>query len=137
MTDRSALIPSRPLQVRCPPGLHRATYGRLIREYNRLLAKLEALPRRRLWPRMRTAYQRQFENRIIRIRRALHLSTPRPRAKRWYRTGEAALYLGISSKTLIRWTDKGIVRCVRPRYFASQRHYAAAELARVRRGMKV
>jgi hypothetical protein len=137
MTDRSALIPSGPLQVPCPPGLHRATYERLIREYNRLIAKLEELPRRRLWLRMRQAYQHQFENRIIRIRRTLHLATPHPPAKRWYRTGEAALYLSISSKTLIRWTDKGIVRCVRPRYFGSQRSYAAAELARVRRGMKI
>lgn len=120
----------------CPPGLHCATYGRLVREYHRLLQKLEDLPNRRLWPHIRKAYQRQFENRIIRIRRVLHLPTPQPRAKPWYRTTEAALYLGISSKTLLRWTNQGIVRCHRAGYWA-HRHYTAAELARVRRRMKV
>jgi hypothetical protein len=130
-------LPTGPLPVPCPLGLHCATYRRLVRENNRLLARLAEVPRRRLWPHLRKAYQRQFENRIIRIRRVLHLSTPRPPARRWYRTGEAALYLGISPKTLIRWSDTGAIRCVRPPYFASQRYYAAAELARVRRGMKI
>jgi hypothetical protein len=137
MMDRRALIPHGPLQIARPPGLHRATYRRLLREYTRLIGKLAALPRRPLRPRMRLAYQRQFENRIIRIRRVLHLPTPHPRARRRYRTGEAALYLGISAKTLIRWTDEGLVRCIRPYGFGSQRHYAASELARVRRRMKV
>jgi excisionase family DNA binding protein len=137
MRDPKARIHRTLLHVPCRAGLHRATYKRLLRAYTRLLAKLEALPHRRLSPRIRLAYQRQFENRIIRIRRALHLPTPHPRARRWYRTGEAALYLGISAKTLIRWTDQGRVRCVQPWGFGSQRHYAASELARVRRGTKI
>jgi len=137
MMDRRALIPTCPLRVSRPPGLHRATYRRLLRAYTRLLGQLEALPRRRLLPRMRLAYQRQFENRIIRIRRALHLPTPHPRARTRYRTGEAALYLGISAKTLIRWTDQGRVRCSQPYGFGTQRHYTATELAGVRRRMKV
>ncbi len=131
------MIPTGTLRVICAPGLHRATYARLIREYNRLLAKLEALPQRRLAARMRTAYQRQFENRIIRIRRALHLPTPHPPARRYYRTGQAALYLGISPKTLIRWTAQARIRCERAPDFASRRWYARAELARVRHRMKV
>ena len=129
-------LPTGAAAVPCPPGLHRATYRRLIREYNRLLTKLAALPRRRLWPHLRKAYQRQFENRIVRIRRALHLPTPQPRAKPWYRTTEAALYLGISAKTLVRWTDHGIVRCHRAGYWA-HRHYAVGELAHLRRRLKV
>jgi len=28
------LIPKGTLRIACPPGLHRATYARLIREYN-------------------------------------------------------------------------------------------------------
>jgi excisionase family DNA binding protein len=129
-------LPTGSVAVPRPPGLHRATYRRLIREYNRLLTKLADLPRRRLWPHLRKAYQRQFENRILRIRRALHLPTSQPRAKPWYRTTEAALYLGISAKTLVRWTDQGIVRCHRAG-FGTHRHYAAAELARVRRRIEI
>jgi excisionase family DNA binding protein len=129
-------LPTGPVAVPRPPGLHRATYRRLVREYNRLLTKLAELPRRRLWPHLRKAYQRQFENRILRIRRTLHLPTLHPRAKPWYRTTEAALYLGISSKTLVRWTNQGIVRCHRAGYWA-HRHYPVGELARVRRRLKV
>jgi excisionase family DNA binding protein len=131
------LIPTETRRVACPPGLHRATFGRLIRQYNRLLAKVAALPQRQLPRHLRTAYQHQFENRIIRIRRALHLPTPHPPARRWYRTGEAALYLGISVKTLIRWTDNGLIRCERAPDFGSRRFYVRAELARVRRSMKI
>lgn len=123
--------------IACPPGLHRATHERLVRAYKHLLAKLDGLPERRLSPRMHRAYHRQFENRIIRIRRALHLPTPHPPARRWYRTGHAALYLGISPKTLTRWNETGIIRCERRRDFASQRYYAASELARVRRRMNI
>lgn len=129
-------LPTGPVAVPRPPGLHRATYRRLSREYNRLLTKLADLPRRRLWPYLRKAYRRQFDNRILRIRRALLLSTPHPMAKPWYRTTEAALYLGISAKTLVRWSDQGIVRCHRAGYWAHRR-YAVAELARVRRGLRV
>lgn len=129
-------LPTGPVAVPRPPGLHRATYRRLVREYNRLLTKIAELPRRRLWPHLRKAYQRQFENRILRIRRALRLSTLQPPAKAWYRTSEAALYLGISAKTLVRWTDQGIVRCHRAG-FGTHRHYAKTELACVRRRRKV
>ena len=59
------MIPTQTPYFPRPHGLHRATYARLIREYNHLLAKLKALPQRRLTSRMRAAYQRQFENRII------------------------------------------------------------------------
>ena len=51
--------------------------------------------------------------------------TPHPRSKPWYWTSEAALYLGISSKTLIRWANRGIVRCLR---VGSQRRYRAVEV---------
>jgi hypothetical protein len=48
-----------------------------------LLEEIAALPRRQLWPRMRTAYEPQFLNRIVRIRRRLGLPTPEPPARRW------------------------------------------------------
>jgi hypothetical protein len=37
MRDRSGFIPTNLLHVPCPAGLHRATYERLIREYNRVI----------------------------------------------------------------------------------------------------
>ena len=131
-----ALVRSRPLAVPCPPGLHRGTYRRLLREYDRLLGKLAELPTRRLAPRMRKAYQRQFENRILRIRRRLRLPMPQPRVRRWYRVSEAALFLGISAKTLVRWSNRGLIRC-RAAGFRTHRYYAAAELARIRGQLKV
>ena len=78
---RHLLVPTKRLEVSCPRGLHRATYKRLVNEYNRVLDELAALPRRRLWPRMRKAYELQYLNRIVRIRRRLGLPTPKPRAR--------------------------------------------------------
>jgi helix-turn-helix protein len=116
--------------VPCPKGLHRGTYQRLVNEYNRLLAKLDALPGRRLWPHMRKAYKHQFLNRILRIRRRLGLPTPEPSARRWYRISDAALILGVSTKSVLRWTSSGFLRCERAGYGA-HRYYAAEELTRV------
>ena len=119
----------------CPRGLHRATYQRLANEYNRLLKELAALPRRKLWPRIRKAYEHQFLNRIVRIRRRLGLPTPEPPVRRWYRTGEAALFLGVSTKSVLRWTASGSLRCERVGYWA-HRYYAVEELVRVQRKLK-
>ena len=132
---RNLLIPTEPIEVPCPRGLHPATYQRLANEYNRLLEELAALPKRKLWPHMRKAYEHQFLNRIVRIRRRLGLPTPEPPARRWYRTGEAALFLGVSIKSVLRWTASGFLRCERAGYWA-HRYYAAEELIRVQRGLK-
>jgi len=129
------LIPTESIEVPCPPGLHRATYQRLANEYNRLLKELAALPRRKLWPHMRKAYEHQFLNRIVRIRRRLGLPTPEPPVRRWYRTGEAALFLGVSTKSVLRWTASGFLRCERAGYWA-HRYYAVEELIRVQRKLK-
>lgn len=129
---RHILVPSDTLEVPCPPGLHRSTYGRLVNEYNRLLSQLEALPGRKLYPSLRKAYEHQFLNRIVRIRRRLRLLTPQPRDRRWYRTAEAALFLGVSTKSLVRWTNSGFIGCERASY-RTHRYYALRELTRVRR----
>jgi hypothetical protein len=76
---RDLLVPTECLEVICPRGLHHATYQRLVNEYNRVLEKLNALPDRALWPHIRKAYEHQFLNRIVRIRRRLGLPTPEPR----------------------------------------------------------
>ena len=133
---RHLLVPTERLEVSCPRGLHRATYKRLVNEYNRVLDELAALPRRRLWPRMRKAYEHQFLNRIVRIRRRLSLPTPRPRARARYRTGEAALFLGVSTKSVLRWTASGFLRCERIDAWAAHRYYTVEELRRVQQKLK-
>jgi hypothetical protein len=84
---RDLLVPTERLEVICPRGLHHATYQRLVNEYNRVLEELNALSNRALWPHLRKAYEHQFLNRIVRIRRRLGLPTPEPPAKRC--TGQA------------------------------------------------
>ncbi len=74
-------------------------------------------------------------NRIVRIRRRLGLPTPEPPARRWYRTGEAALFLGVSTKSVLRWTASGFLRCERAGHWA-HRYYAVEELLRVQRRLK-
>jgi hypothetical protein len=130
------LVPSETLEVPCPRGLHRGTYGRLVNEYNRLLAQIDALPKRQLPPWLQTAYEHQFLNRIMRVRRRLGLSTPGPPQRQWYRTGEAALFLGVSTKSLVRWANAGFIRCERGSY-REHRYYAVSELVRIRRLLKV
>ena len=132
---RDLLVPTERLGVPCPRGLHHATYQRLVNEYNRVLAALTALPNRKLWPHLRTAYEHQFLNRIVRIRRRLGLPTPEPPPRRWYRTSDAALLLGVSTKLILRWTASGFVRCERAGHRA-HRYYAHEELLRVRHRLK-
>ncbi len=132
---RDLLVPTERLEVPCPRGLHHATYQRLVNEYNRVLAALTALPNRKLWPHLRTAYEHQFLNRIVRIRRRLGLPTPEPPAKRWYRASDAALFLGVSTKSVLRWTATGFVRCERAGHRA-HRYYAHEELLSVRHRLK-
>ena len=77
---RDLLVPTDRLKVPCPRGLHHATYQRLVNEYNRVLDELNALPNRSLWLHLGTAYEHQFLNRIVRIRRRSGLPTPEPPA---------------------------------------------------------
>ena len=132
---RDLLVPTERLEVPCPRGLHHATYQRLVNEYNRVLAALTALPNRKLWPHLRTAYEHQFLNRILRIRRRLGLPTPEPPDRPWYRASDAALFLGVSTKSVLRWTATGFLRCERAGHRA-HRYYAHEELLRVRHRLK-
>jgi hypothetical protein len=84
---------------------------------------------------MRKAYEHQFLNRIVRIRRRLGLPTPEPPARRWYRTSDAALFLGVSTKSVLRWTASGFLRCERAGYWA-HRYYAVEELVRAQGRLK-
>src|SRR5215470_9525800 len=48
----SLLAPHGRPTIHRPPGLHKQTFGRLIREHDRVCGQLDALPRRRMRPRV-------------------------------------------------------------------------------------
>src|SRR5438132_12277145 len=114
-----------------PKGLHKLSYQRLLRAMRRVLNGLDRLPARQLHPLVRRRLQTQFENRLGRIRRRLGLPVGHPRAKTWYRTGEAAGLIGISSKTLLRWVASGRVQCERADSYKRPRYFHRRELLRV------
>ena len=123
--------------ISCPPGLHRATYRRLLREHARILAQLARLPQRRVWPPVRKRLETEFQNRLRRVRRHLGLRVPMPRTRTWYRTGAAAAFIGVSPKTLLRWTAGGLVACERSAAGHRQRFFHRRELTRVVRGLRL
>ena len=120
-----------------PRGLHRATYRRLLRKHARIVAQLERVPYRRTWRVVRKRLETEFQNRLLRVRRRLGLRVPRPPARRWYRTGAAAALVGVSSKTLLRWTAQGRVACERSPWGKRQRRYRHRDLVRLIRALPV
>jgi hypothetical protein len=129
--------PKREEFIPCPTGLHRATYRRLLREHARILAQLARLPQRRLDPHVRKRLQTEFDHRLRRVRRRLGLRVPLPRSRTWYRTGAAAAFIGVSSRTLVRWADAGRIACERSDAGHRQRFFRHRELARVVRGLRL
>lgn len=109
-STRSPRGPSvEPLDIPRPAGMRRATYRRLLKRHESLRAKLEELSYRRLSPRVRNRLDTQFRNALRRVRRALGLPEWEPGQQTWYSLSEAAGYLGISSRTLLRWDAAGII----------------------------
>jgi len=120
-----------------PRGLHRATYRRLLRVHTRIVAQLKAIPYRRTWSIVRKRLRTEFNNRLLRVRRRLGLRVSCPPARKWYRTGEAAVFVGVSPKTLLRWTAKGRITCERSPWRHRQRHYRHRDLVRLVRELRV
>jgi len=120
-----------------PHALHLATYRRLLRAHARIVAQLEQLPYRHTWPVVRKRLQTEFQNRLLRVRRRLRLRVPRPPTKKWYRIGEAAAFVGVSPKTLLRWTARGRVACQRSPWGHRQRRYRHRDLVRLVRELHV
>ena len=120
--------------IPCPKGLHRATYRRLLRLRLRALKQLEGVPFRRTWPIVRKRLRSEFTNTLHRINRRLGVRVSRPPTRRWYRTGEAAAFLGVSSKTLLRWTARGRITAERSPWGKRQRRYRHVDLVRLVQG---
>jgi hypothetical protein len=134
---RQAIREVRRQFIPCPPGLHTATYRRLLRQHARILTELERLPYRRTWPVVRRRLRTEFHNRLNRIRVRLGLRVPRPSARKWYRTSAAAAFIGVSSKTLLRWTARGRVPCERSPWGHRQRRYRHRDLVAVVKALRV
>ena len=120
-----------------PQGLHKATYRRLLREHDRILAELDRLPLRQTWAVVRQRVQTQLLHRLHRIRHHLGLRVPRPTPRPWYRTGAAAAFVGVSSKTLLRWTARGRVRCERSPWGHRQRRYRHSDLVALVKDVRI
>ena len=120
-----------------PPGVHKQTYKRLLRQHARILTEIERLPSRRTWPVVHKRLRTEYLNRLHRIRRRLGLRFSRPSARKWYRTSAAAAFIGVSSKTLLRWTARGRVPSERSPWGHRQRRYRHRDLVAVVKELRV
>jgi hypothetical protein len=120
-----------------PQGLHKATYRRLLREHHRVLVQLDRLPLRETWAIVRKRVQTQLLHRLHRVRERLGLRIPRPTPRKWYRMGAAATFVGVSSKTLLRWTAEGRVRCERSPWGHRQRRYRHSDLVALVKDIRI
>ena len=109
-STRSPRGPSiEPLEVPCPEGMRRATYRRLLKRHETLRTALLKLSYRKLSSPVRNRLDTHFRNALRRVRRALGLPEWEPGQQTWYSLSAAAGYLGISSRTLLRWDAAGII----------------------------
>jgi helix-turn-helix protein len=127
--------PSKPVPPR-PPGLHKLTYGRLLREREYLLQALASLPMRRTYPLQRKRLATQFRHRLARIERRLAGPLPTSLPKEWYRIGEAARLLHVSTQTLSRWVRSGWIQCSQAQPRHTHRYFHRRELLRVMRALR-
>jgi hypothetical protein len=107
-TTKSASRPSiEPLDIPCPAGMRRVTYRHLLKRHEKLRGALVKLSFRQLSPRVRHRLNTQFRNALRRVRRALGLPEWEPGQRTWYSVSAAAGFLGISTRTLLRWDAAG------------------------------
>ncbi len=95
--------------IPCPRGLHRATYGRLLRNLRQVEDRLARLAWRPLRPRIRHRLDTQLRHSRQRIRERLGLEPSGPPRREWVRVGLAAAFLQVSTRTLCRLTNPGKV----------------------------
>jgi excisionase family DNA binding protein len=104
---REPLLAMLAVSVPRPTGMRRATHGRLIRKHNRLLERLRRAPYRPVPGRVRRRIDTLLRNQLRRVRRRLRLPAPEPPRRQWYPVSAAADFLGISGRTLLRWSKAG------------------------------
>ena len=100
-------VPFGARDIPCPRGLHRATYGRLLRNLRQIEDRLARLAWRPLRPQIRHRLATQLRHRRQRIQERLGLAPSRPPRRQWVRVGVAAAFLHVSTRTLCRWTNQG------------------------------
>jgi len=104
--------PPRPTTPPRPRGLHKLTYARLLRLREYLHEALALNPKRHISSLQRKRADTQFRHRLARIERRLSGGSLVVPTKQWFRIGEAARILHVSTKTLIRWERAGRIKCV-------------------------
>ncbi len=118
-----------------PVGMRRATHARLVRKHNRLLQRLQRAPYRPFPGRVRKQIETRLRNQLRRVRRRLRLPEPEPRRRQWYPVSAAADFLGISSRTLLRWSAAGRIETWQTP--GGHRRFHARGLARLREAGRV
>lgn len=118
-----------------PAGMRRATHARLVRKHNRLLHRFQQVPYRLFPRRVRKRIDTLLRNQLRRVRRRLHLPEPEPRKRKWYAVSAAADLLGISSRTLLRWSEAGRIETWQTP--GGHRRFHARDLARLREATRV
>ncbi len=122
--------------IPCPRGLHRATYGRLVRDLRRVEGQLAMLSWRPLRPQLRHRLETQFRHRLLRIRERLGVEPSRLPGRQWVRVGGAAAFLHVSTRTLCRWTNQGKIACHRA-WWRGHRYFHRQELRRAQARRRV
>lgn len=122
-------------RVPCPAGMRRATHGRLVRKHNRLLERLRRVPYRPVPGRVRRRIETLLRNQLRRVRRRLRLPEPEPPRRQWYPVSAAAEFLGISGRTLLRWSAAGRIETWQTP--GGHRRFHARDLTRLRETRRV
>ncbi len=89
--------------------MRQPTYRHLLKRHEALRVALVKLSFRQLSPRVRNRLDTQVRNALRRVRRALGLPEWEPGQRTWYSVSAAAGYLGISTRTLLRWDAVGTI----------------------------
>jgi hypothetical protein len=129
-------VPFGARDIPCPRGLHRATYGRLLRNLRQIEDRLARLAWRPLRPQIRHRLDTQLRHRRQRIRERLGLAPSRPPSRQWVRVGVAAAFLHLSTRTLCRWTNQGKIACHRA-WWGGHRYFHRQELLQARARRRV
>jgi excisionase family DNA binding protein len=84
---------------------------------------------------VRKRLETQLRNQLRRVRRRLRLPEDEPRRRRWYPVSAAADFLGISSRTFLRWSAAGRIETWQTP--GGHRRFHPRDLARLRETMRV
>src|ERR1700737_1622630 len=124
-------VPFGDRDIQCPRGLHRATYGRLLRNLRQIEDRLARLAWRPLRPEIRHRLDTQLRHRRYRIQERLGLEPSPPPRREWVPVRVAAAFPHVPTRALCRWTNQDKIACHRA-WWGGHRYFHRQELLRVR-----